>query len=69
MPNFKAPATSIDESPEEIASIEGSPILEEPSEERSPLTLSGGGGELLNTATDPQTNPDADPYDEREAQL
>lgn len=58
-----------DATPDPIAKVEGEPILEEPNEERAPLTLSGGGSELLNKATDPQINPDADPYDEKEAQL
>lgn len=69
MPSLKADVADITSQPREIASIEGEPILEEPNEERAPLELSTGDSELLNKATDPQINPDADPYDEKEAQL
>ena len=58
-----------DMTPEEIAATEGEPILSEPNTERMPLGLQPEDDELLNEATDPRLNPDADPYDEREANL
>lgn len=69
MPSFDAPSSPIDPTTRDIAATEGEPILDEPNGERPPLDLAMGDSELLNKATDPQINPDADPYDEKEAQF
>lgn len=56
-------------SPGEIAETEGEPVLENPNIERPVLDLGfgavAGDGEILTKASDPQLNPDSDPYEER----